>query len=132
MPTPLLVVSRSCWWSVQEARVVQMTHSESRLFTVKSRVLMSIRDEGEELDFGPHPPFSYKDLLSQLFSFAGASCSQDIHLEPPSPHVEATPARPSLPMEAEPTAPTHHVESVTTVTESVTTVAANVNTNTTA
>ena len=41
----------------------------SCVLTVRSRVLMSVKDEGEETaDYAPHLPFTYKDLFIHWFS----------------------------------------------------------------
>jgi hypothetical protein len=52
---------------------------------MRSRVLLSVRDEEEDEEFGPHAPFSYKWLLGGFFSGCSASDQPNHH-----PHTAAT------------------------------------------
>lgn len=108
---------------------------------MKSRVLLSIKEEGEELDFGPYAPTSYKDLFIRFFSFAGGNCQElgqveDVAFEPmrPEPKVmeddlqmEVAYAeqslQPEVPMAVESEMSVNYTESVTTVAAGVNTTA---------
>ncbi|KAI0239496.1 hypothetical protein LSAT2_009774 [Lamellibrachia satsuma] len=81
---------------------------------VRSRVLMSIKDEGEETaEYAPHLPFTYKDLFIHWFSSEATASAMmphssdgvTVHFDAPmTPNVEVTdkdlrqdqPVRPSL------------------------------------
>ena len=46
------------------------------LFTVRSRVLLSMGEEEEVQEFGPHAPFSYKWFLGGIFG-GGCAASEE-------------------------------------------------------
>ena len=76
------------------------TDSVCCLFSVRSRVLMSIKDEGEETaEYAPHLPFTYKDLFIRWFSSEATASAMmphssdgvTVHFDAPmTPNVEVT------------------------------------------
>ena len=101
--------------------------------------MLSIKEEGEEHEYGPLDPFSYQNFLMKFFSFGSGSCQEtgameEIQVEPPRPLVEVgdlgvdvtnekAPLQPQAPMGTDSEGSVDYTESVTTVATGVNTTA---------